>query len=106
MTNQTHAIISEGGNGLPDVGDFVGGSDGELYSISSHGPIRCGANGRWYEAVIEPVEGGWKSLEENEVFDAQCIIADAEAEAETKEIHADAYYDATVADDDECGSTR
>ena len=37
MTNQTDAIISEGGNGLPDVGDYI--RDGSnLYKITWLGP--------------------------------------------------------------------
>jgi hypothetical protein len=28
-----HAKISERGNGLPDVGDYVAGDDGEVYEV-------------------------------------------------------------------------
>lgn len=40
------AVITERGNGLPDVGDFVAGDDGEVYVVSSlQGPIHTGGPG-------------------------------------------------------------
>lgn len=44
------AAIYERGNGLPDVGDFVAGDDGEVYTVTRfRGPIHTsGAGGGNY----------------------------------------------------------
>jgi hypothetical protein len=40
-----NATIHERGNGFPKVGDYVPGSDGELYLVKSMGRIHTGAPG-------------------------------------------------------------
>lgn len=46
MRAKVRAKISECGNGLPDVGDYVAGDDGEVYTVTAlSGPIHTGAPG-------------------------------------------------------------
>jgi len=48
------AKIIERGNGYADVGDYVSGDDGEVYTVVSfRGPIFTGGAGNFMHATVE-----------------------------------------------------
>lgn len=57
MAHTIEATVHERGNGLPDVGDFVAGNDGEVYRVLKfRGPIQTGrapGAGNWIRAEVE-----------------------------------------------------
>lgn len=72
--------ISERGNGLPDVGDYVGGDDGELYEIVSMGStIHTGRAGEGNYVFARVELADWADVEEDEVHTAAATL-DSEAE--------------------------
>ena len=78
MTTETvEARIEECGNGLPDVGDYVPGTDGELYRVVTfRGPIQTGRSpgaGNWILAQVESVD--WADCEEGAEHPSQAVIS-------------------------------
>lgn len=74
------ARITERGNGLVDAGDYVPGSDGELYRVVAlRGPIQTGGPGcgNWIRATVELVD--WEDCAEGEESTCQAIIEDDES---------------------------
>ncbi len=75
------AIVTDRGNGLPDVGDYVPGDDGNLYRIESiRGRIETGRHtgeGNWMRVNVAMVD--WDSCEESEEFPAMVSVDDDEA---------------------------
>lgn len=81
------AKISERGNGLPTAGDYVAGSDGELYRIeSTEGPIHTGSAGcgNYLFATVELAD--WSDCSEEDEFPALAVL---EAEEEQEEYGAE-----------------
>lgn len=67
------ATIYERGNGFPDVGDYVPGSDGNLYKVVKLGRIETGRSpgaSNWMLAKVELAE--WSDCEDEEEFPALC----------------------------------
>lgn len=68
------AKIHECGNGFPDTGDYVPGTDGLLYRVTgeSFGPIQTGdPSGNWLGVSVE--EADWADCDEESVFPALCV---------------------------------
>ena len=74
-----NVTIEERGNGLPDVGDYVPGDDGNLWRIVSLiGSIQTGryaGASNWVRATAEMV--GWDDCEEENQFAAMVIAPEA-----------------------------
>lgn len=73
------AKIRECGNGFPDVGDLIPGTDDELYRLVSWvGSIQTGAPGagNWCLGMVEWV--GWDDCGDEEPSDAIAIIPAAD----------------------------
>ena len=73
------AIISEHGNGFPDVDDVVPSSDGELYKIvATNGRIHTADPGsgapNYIYAEVELAD--WDDYEESEIFEAHCELSE------------------------------
>jgi hypothetical protein len=72
------ATIEERGNGLPDVGDYVPGDDGELYRVVSMSSRietgRCPGAGDWVNAKVELAD--WDDCDEDDLHPSQCILDD------------------------------
>jgi hypothetical protein len=69
------AIIKELGNGFPEVGNYVPGSDGELYQIMSMGRIQTGrAPGcsNWVDATVELAD--WDDCDEEEEGPGMVVV--------------------------------
>lgn len=74
------AIIREQGNGLPDVGDYVAGNDGEVYRVLSiHGPIQTGRSpgaGDWVRAAVELAD--WDDVTDDTEPTCTAVLDDGE----------------------------
>lgn len=70
------ATITEMGNGLPTVGDYVPGDDGGLYRVVAlEGPIHTGGAAgaaNYRHATVEPAD--WSDVEEDEAFPARATV--------------------------------
>lgn len=67
--------INECGNGLPDVGDYVPGNDGNLYRVVSlDSRIQTGrpGQGNWIRATVELAD--WDDCDEGDESDAQAVL--------------------------------
>ncbi len=76
------ARITERGNGLVDVGDYVPGNDGELYRVLAlSGAIQTGGpgGGNWIRATVELAD--WSDCAEGE--ESTCL---ATVDAEDEEV--------------------
>lgn len=67
------------GNGLPDVGDYVRGDDGELYRVTSFtGSVetstRASGGGDWVRATVEPAD--WEDCPEAEEHPARAVLGE------------------------------
>lgn len=78
-----NAIITERGNGLPDAGAYVPGTDGELYRVVAlTGCIHTGRSpgaGNYVHATVEPAD--WDDCSEAEEFPASVEVDDDEVES-------------------------
>lgn len=76
------AIIREHGNGLPDVGDFVAGNDGEVYRVLSiDGPIQTGRSpgaGHWVRATVALAD--WDDVTDDTEPTCTAVLDDEEEE--------------------------
>jgi hypothetical protein len=78
-TKKIEAIVSERGNGFPDVGAYVPGDDGGLYRVLSFsGPIHTGPSGasNYIHATVELAD--WDDCEDGEEFPAMASLLDDE----------------------------
>lgn len=69
------AKISERGNGLPGVGDYVPGNDGELYIVESiDSPIHTGGpgSGNYVYATVSLAD--WSDCEEDAVHSSSAVV--------------------------------
>jgi hypothetical protein len=69
------ATITERGNGLPDVGDYVPGTDGELYRIvSMESAIHTdgAGGGMWVRAQVDLAD--WADCAEEDEHTASCAV--------------------------------
>lgn len=69
------ATIRERGNGLPDVGDYVAGDDGQLYEVvETTGGIHCSPSGSgggtYMHARVRLAD--WDDLSDDEADDVTC----------------------------------
>lgn len=75
------AVISEAGNGLPDVGDYVAGDDGYLYRIITAGSIRAASSpggSDHFDALVQRVD--WEACKEEDEFAAHCTLEQEDKE--------------------------
>jgi hypothetical protein len=71
------ATIIEMGNGLPDAGDYVPGSCGNLYRIvSMDGRIRTGRPGCGNSVSAKVVLADWDDCGEDDEFPARAELVD------------------------------
>lgn len=82
MTTTIKATITERGNGLPDVGDYVPGDDGQLYRVVAiDSNIQTGrrpGEGNWTRARVELAD--WSDCEESEEHSASCTLDEGPSE--------------------------
>lgn len=80
-TTTRDATIEERGNGLPDVGDYVPGSDGELYRIVTRGRIQTGevGSGRANRMRATVELASWDDVESGVEFAASAVVDDEHA---------------------------
>ncbi len=72
----TPATIDEMGNGFPEVGDYVPGSDGNLYRVKTLGRIQTGRSpgaSNWMPATVTRVD--WDECEEGDEFPAKVQVS-------------------------------
>jgi hypothetical protein len=96
------ATINERGNGLPDVGDYVPGTDGELYRVVSVGSIQVGRSpgcGDWLTAEIDLAD--WDDCSEEDEFPAQAVIEDPDEAEEDRQADAQQQLDDERREEDE-----
>lgn len=75
--SRQNATLSERGNGLPDVGDYVPGDDGQLYRVTERGQLNTGlrpGESNWCRAVVELVD--WSDCPDGEEHTAQAIVSE------------------------------
>jgi hypothetical protein len=68
-------VIRERGNGLPDVGAYVPGHDGQLYRVVEIGRIETGRSpgaGNWMRAMVELAD--WDDCDESEESTAYVVF--------------------------------
>lgn len=71
------AKISARGNGLPDVGDYVAGNDGEVYVVVSfRGPVRASQSGSGAgDYIYGDVElADWSDVDEDNEPTCSCTL--------------------------------
>lgn len=74
-----NATVHERGNGLPEVGDYVPGSGGNLCRIEAFvGPIHTGrpGSGNYIHALV--TEADWDDIADGEEFPAKVRLMVAE----------------------------
>lgn len=70
-----HATIHEAGNGFPDVGDYVPGTDGELYRVvKTSGHIHTSAPGAANYIYADVVLADWGDCADGDEHPSQCVI--------------------------------
>jgi hypothetical protein len=75
-----NAIIKERGNGFPDVGDYVAGAEGEVYSVTEfRGPIQTSGGGNWIRAVVELAD--WSDVTDDNEPICGCTLDDESDDA-------------------------
>ena len=74
----TSATVYEKGNGMPDVGDYVSGNDGEVYRVVEFtGPIQTGRSrgaGDWVRATVELAD--WSDVTDDTEPRWTCVVQD------------------------------
>lgn len=72
-----NATVHERGNGLPDVGDFVAGDDGEVYVVTALiGPIHTGRPGvaNYMHAEVELAD--WRDVDDDNEPTCSAVLED------------------------------
>jgi hypothetical protein len=76
----TKATIQERGNGLPDVGDYVSGDDGNLYRVTSlGGTIHTGRPGQGNYVYGEVELADWSDVDDDSEPVCSAVLSEDEA---------------------------
>lgn len=73
MSEKFNGRVFERGNGMPSVGDYVSGVDGDLYRVAAIGRYETGRSpgmGMWALARLEWAD--WSDLTDEEAEDVVC----------------------------------
>ena len=78
------AVIHERGNGLPDVGDYVAGDDGEVYEVVElTGPVQTGRSagaGNWIRGRVQLAD--WRDVDDDNEPVCSCTLGNDERGSE------------------------